>query len=140
MNKVLLFNPRSARSKPRIPNSILSIAASIEGKYDYVIVDSPPVELVSESITIGKLVDATLFIIRHKYTLRSSLKLVNELSAKKKLPQVSIVINGIHTAKSSGYGTDYGSEYGYVYSNNDGYFEPEEKKKRGFWKAKTYEN
>lgn len=39
MNKVLLFNPRSARSKPRIPNSILSIAASIEGKYEYVIVD-----------------------------------------------------------------------------------------------------
>jgi len=39
MNKVLLFNPRSAKYKPRIPNSILSIAASIEGLYDYVIVD-----------------------------------------------------------------------------------------------------
>jgi anaerobic magnesium-protoporphyrin IX monomethyl ester cyclase len=39
MNKVLLFNPRSAKSKPRIPNSILSIAASIEGKFPYVIVD-----------------------------------------------------------------------------------------------------
>ncbi|MEO5998839.1 MAG: radical SAM protein [Chitinophagaceae bacterium] len=39
MNKVLLFNPRSARSKPRIPNSILNIAASIEGIYEYVIVD-----------------------------------------------------------------------------------------------------
>lgn len=37
--KVLLFNPRSARSKPRIPNSILSIAAAIEGRYEYVIVD-----------------------------------------------------------------------------------------------------
>ncbi|MEO8854715.1 MAG: radical SAM protein, partial [Ginsengibacter sp.] len=39
MNKVLLFNPRSANSKPRIPNSILSIAASIEGIFDYAIVD-----------------------------------------------------------------------------------------------------
>ena len=39
MHKVLLFNPRSANSKPRIPNSILSIAASIEGTFDYVIVD-----------------------------------------------------------------------------------------------------
>jgi len=39
MSKVLLFNPRSANSKPRIPNSILSIAASIEGIFDYVIVD-----------------------------------------------------------------------------------------------------
>lgn len=39
MNKVLLFNPRSAKSKPRIPNSILSVAASIEGEFDYAIVD-----------------------------------------------------------------------------------------------------
>jgi anaerobic magnesium-protoporphyrin IX monomethyl ester cyclase len=39
MSKVLLFNPRSANSKPRIPNSILSIAASIEGKFEYMIVD-----------------------------------------------------------------------------------------------------
>lgn len=39
MNRVLLFNPRSANYKPRIPNSILSIASSIEGLYDYVIVD-----------------------------------------------------------------------------------------------------
>lgn len=39
MNNVLLFNPRSARSKPRIPNSILSIAAAIEGLHGYVIVD-----------------------------------------------------------------------------------------------------
>lgn len=39
MKKVLFFNPRSADSKPRIPNSILAVAASIEGIYDYVIVD-----------------------------------------------------------------------------------------------------
>src|SRR5579872_4515350 len=38
-SKVLLFNPKSANSKPRIPNAILAIAASIEGKYDYIIVD-----------------------------------------------------------------------------------------------------
>ncbi len=39
MNRVLLFNPRSAKYKPRIPNSILSIASAIEGLFDYVIVD-----------------------------------------------------------------------------------------------------
>src|SRR6476620_7195771 len=39
MNKILLFNPRSAIAKHRIPNSILNIAASVEGKYDWVIVD-----------------------------------------------------------------------------------------------------
>src|ERR1700704_4144437 len=38
-NKILLFNPRSNEYKPRIPNSVLQIAASVEGKYDYVFVD-----------------------------------------------------------------------------------------------------
>lgn len=39
MKKVILFNPRSAKHKHRIPNSILQVGASIEGKYDYVFVD-----------------------------------------------------------------------------------------------------
>jgi anaerobic magnesium-protoporphyrin IX monomethyl ester cyclase len=39
MSKVLLFNPKSAVAKHRVPNSILNIAASIEGKYDWAIVD-----------------------------------------------------------------------------------------------------
>lgn len=39
MSAVILFNPRSANSKPRIPNSILQVAASIEGKYNYFMVD-----------------------------------------------------------------------------------------------------
>ena len=39
MNKILLFNPRATDYKPRIPNSVLQVAASIEGKFDYVIVD-----------------------------------------------------------------------------------------------------
>src|SRR6201996_7817851 len=39
MNKILLFNPKSSNNKYRIPNSILNIAASVEGKYDWVIVD-----------------------------------------------------------------------------------------------------
>ena len=38
-NKIILFNPRSAKSKPRIPNSVLSVAASVDGKYDYLIID-----------------------------------------------------------------------------------------------------
>jgi len=37
--KVLLLNPRSAESKPRIPNSILAAAAALEGKYEYILVD-----------------------------------------------------------------------------------------------------
>lgn len=50
MNKILLFNPRSANYKPRIPNSILSVAASVEGLYEYVIVDGNQEQEPSEKI------------------------------------------------------------------------------------------
>lgn len=54
---ILLFNPRSARSKPRIPNSILSIAASVEGMHEYVIVDgnmeSDPEEKILRYLSSG---------------------------------------------------------------------------------------
>ena len=57
MAKILLFNPRSARYKPRIPNSILSIAASVEGAFQYVIVDgnleSDPAEKIFSYLQQG---------------------------------------------------------------------------------------
>jgi radical SAM superfamily enzyme YgiQ (UPF0313 family) len=57
MNKVLLFNPRSANATHRIPNSILNIAASVEGRYEWVIVDgnreSDPYQKISTYLSTG---------------------------------------------------------------------------------------
>jgi anaerobic magnesium-protoporphyrin IX monomethyl ester cyclase len=58
MNKVILFNPRATEHHARIPNSVLAIAASIEGKYDYVIVDgnleSDPMKLIGTYLQTGE--------------------------------------------------------------------------------------
>lgn len=58
MNKILLFNPRSSRSKRRIPNSILNIAASVEGLYDWVVVDGnceqDPYQRMSDYLNTGQ--------------------------------------------------------------------------------------
>jgi len=58
MNKILLFNPKSANGKYRIPNSILSIAASVEGKYDWVIVDGnrdpDPLKVMETYLSTGE--------------------------------------------------------------------------------------
>jgi radical SAM superfamily enzyme YgiQ (UPF0313 family) len=58
MNHVLLFNPRSGRSKHRIPNSILQVGASIEGKYEYVFVDGnlerDPWSVIKKYLETGK--------------------------------------------------------------------------------------
>ncbi|WP_183564838.1 B12-binding domain-containing radical SAM protein [Mucilaginibacter sp. SP1R1] len=58
MNKVLLYNPKSAVAKHRIPNSILNIAASIEGKYDWVVVDgnceTDPLQKIESYLKTGE--------------------------------------------------------------------------------------
>ncbi|MDB5001679.1 MAG: radical protein [Mucilaginibacter sp.] len=58
MSKVLLFNPKSAENKYRIPNSILSIAASIEGKYEWIIVDgnceADPAQKIEQYLNTGE--------------------------------------------------------------------------------------
>jgi hypothetical protein len=57
MSKVLLFNPRSANSKHRIPNSILQVGASIQGKYNYDFVDgnleSDPWAKIKSILSVG---------------------------------------------------------------------------------------
>jgi radical SAM superfamily enzyme YgiQ (UPF0313 family) len=58
MSKILLFNPKSAVAKHRIPNSILNIAASIDGKYDWTIVDgnreSDPLQAIRDYLNTGE--------------------------------------------------------------------------------------
>jgi anaerobic magnesium-protoporphyrin IX monomethyl ester cyclase len=58
MNKILLFNPKSANAKYRIPNSILNIAASVEGKYEWVIVDgnceADPIKKIESYVDTGE--------------------------------------------------------------------------------------
>jgi tyrosine-protein kinase Etk/Wzc len=91
--------------------------------FDYVIMDSPPIGLVADSMTLGQLADTSIFVIRHNYSDRSSLQLLNDLRSGNKLPNLALVINGIKNDKSSGYG--YGSGgygyggYGYGYYSDD---------------------
>lgn len=58
MNHVLLFNPRAAEHKPRIPNSVLQAAAAIDGKFEWVIVDGnieqDPQQKISDYLSTGK--------------------------------------------------------------------------------------
>ncbi|MBC7830328.1 MAG: polysaccharide biosynthesis tyrosine autokinase [Chitinophagaceae bacterium] len=71
----------------------------LRNNYDIIVVDTPPVGIVSDAIIIGNMADLTLFILRHRYSFRSSIQLLNELSEHAKLPHLSIVINSIKRNK-----------------------------------------
>lgn len=80
----------------------------LKEKYDYVLIDTAPVGLVTDTLQIGRVADATIYMCRADYTPKESFNLINGLAAEKKLPNMSVVINGIDMSKKK-----YGYYYGY---------------------------
>jgi capsular exopolysaccharide synthesis family protein len=81
-------------------------------QFDAVIIDSAPVGLVSDAITLGKHANACMYIVRHNYTYKKQVKLIDELYKTKRFPNLAIIINDINPR--AGYGNYYGyGNYGY---------------------------
>lgn len=99
-------------------------------KYDYIILDTPPVGLVSDSLELVQFSDVILYIVRQNYTKKEMITLLNTRIKRGELSNVSIVLNGYENKAK--YGSTYGYGYGYgSYAN--GYHE--EEIKLGFWKT-----
>ena len=75
-------------------------------RYDYIIVDSAPIGLVSDTYLLNRLVDNCIYVTRQNYSPREACTLINEIYDHKKLNNMSVVLNG--TSESSGYGYGYG--------------------------------
>lgn len=102
----------------------------LKQKYDYIVLDTPPVGLVADSLELVQFADVTLYIVRQNYTKKDMITLLNTRLKRGELSNVSIVLNGYENKAK--YGTGYGYGYGYgAYSN--GYHE--EEVKVGFWKT-----
>ena len=125
-------NPAELLLDEKIP----ALFEELRSRFDVVIVDSAPVGLVSDAITLGKFTDATLYIIRYNYTLKKQLQMIGDIYDKKKLPHLSLIINDVYT--KGGYGSYYGYGgyygYGYGYGYGSDYFE-DGNKRRG-WLSK----
>ena len=92
--------------------SLEIVIDELKQHYDYVLIDTAPVGLVTDTLQIGKVADATVFMCRADYTPKSAFGLINQLSKEKKLPNMSVVINGIDMSKKK-YGYYYGvGKYG----------------------------
>lgn len=76
--------------------------------YDMVIVDTPPVGLVSDTLLLGRLADATLIVCRCDYSLKRNFNIVNTIHQEGKLPKMNLVLNGVDLQQRK-----YGYYYGY---------------------------
>lgn len=84
------------------------VFAALKEDYDYILVDTAPVGLVTDTIQIARIADATVYMCRADFTPRASFDFINKLDKQKKLPKMSVVINGIDISKKK-----YGYYYGY---------------------------
>ncbi len=88
--------------------SLEDIFVILRENYDYIIVDTAPVGLVTDTMQIGRIADMTVYMCRADYTAKESFQLINGLHHSNKLPKMAIVINGIDMSKKK-----YGYYYGY---------------------------
>ena len=100
--------------------------------FDYIIIDTAPLGLVSDAKLLSRYSDLNLYIVRHRFTLKSHIAFIDSLYSNKILPNVALVVNDAVTkgvsSYYSGYGAGsylyggyYGYSYGYGYSYNYGY-------------------
>lgn len=87
----------------------------LRSKYDYIILDTPPVASVSDTLSIGRVADITLIVLRADYSLKANMELINDIAENGRLPKCNLVLNGVDLNKRS-HALRYGSHalrYGY---------------------------
>lgn len=96
-------------------------------EFDVVIMDTAPVGMVSDALTLSKYAHCTLYMVRQGHTFKKQIALVDDYYRQGKLPKLSIVLNDVKSGigyGNYGYGGGYG--YGYGYGYGAGYFDEEE--------------
>ena len=88
--------------------SLEDIINNLKQHYDYVLIDTAPVGLVTDTLQIGRIANASVYLCRADYTPKESFRLINDLAFEQKLPNMCIVLNGVDMSKKK-----YGYYYGY---------------------------
>jgi len=114
--------------------------------FDFLVIDTAPLGLVTDAQLLGKFVDASLYIVRQAYTYKTQVQIPNDIYVKDKLPKLSILVNDVKMNRGFLYGYGYGYGYGgygyggygyggYGYGGygayGNGYFQEDGKKKTG---------
>lgn len=103
-------NPAELLSKNNLDKAI----EYLKEKYDYILLDTAPVGLVTDTLVIARVADACVYVCRADYTAKRALDYVNTLYAENKLKNMCIVLNGIDMSSHK-------YAYYYGYGNNDKY-------------------
>jgi capsular exopolysaccharide synthesis family protein len=103
----------------------------LQQNFDVVLVDTAPVGMVSDAMTLSKYANSTLYLVRQGHTFKKQVALIDEFYVGNKLPKISIVINDVKIKPGYGY---YGyGRYGYGYGYGYGSYYEEETPPKNFF-------
>jgi tyrosine-protein kinase Etk/Wzc len=118
-------NPSELILLPELDN----IIEELKKKYDVIIMDSPPIGLVTDGIILMKKADIPIYIIRSEFSKKGFLKSIKKLQSQKGVNHLSVIFNGLKRRSGAG---SYGYGYGYGYGS-DYYSEKTDKKILGIF-------
>jgi capsular exopolysaccharide synthesis family protein len=105
-------------------DSMKEMLTILKTRYDYIILDTPPVGLVSDALELANYSDVILYIVRQNFTKKDMITLLNNRNKRGELSNVSIILNGFESKAKFGYAYGYSYGYGYGYgSYTSGYHE-----------------
>ncbi|MDB5251871.1 MAG: hypothetical protein JWP27_1040, partial [Flaviaesturariibacter sp.] len=91
----------------------------LRANFDVVVMDTAPVGMVGDALTLSKFADCTIYIVRQGVTNKKQIELIEEFYTTKKLPKMNVILNDVKIRAGYGY---YGyGRYGYGYGKNYGY-------------------
>jgi tyrosine-protein kinase Etk/Wzc len=91
--------------------------------FDYIIIDTPPVGIVTDALALKDHIDSFVFVIRHNYSDKHVVELINDLQERKIFANICVVVNDIQLSGYYGYSYKYGYQYGYGYSSHYNQYE-----------------
>jgi len=115
----------TAGTIPPNPNELLAKPAldmlidDLRHQFDYIVIDTAPIGVVSDSFLLNRLTDVTLYVVRAEFTPKKDIEDASLLYKKQKLKNMYFILNDVDLNKNTyryGYGKKYG--YGYVYGKN----------------------
>jgi tyrosine-protein kinase Etk/Wzc len=106
----------------------------VSKEYEYIIVDTAPVGIVTDTLLISHYADVNIYVVRANQLPRKMLNIASDLYQDKRLPNLGILLNGTYGSKGYGYGYGYNYGYGYGY----GYYQDDIKEP--WWKFKWLYN
>jgi tyrosine-protein kinase Etk/Wzc len=111
-------------SELMLSSKMYQVIDYLKTKYDMIIIDNPPVGLVTDGIDLMRKADYPIYIFRAEYSKKSFIQNVDRLQNESGIKKLSVILNGVDIEKRGyGYNYGYGHGYGYGYGSNYGYYD-----------------